>query len=100
CMHAAWQVPALMSASLVHDTPSSHEAGHLPVPFAMPVSQVSPASTTPLPHDAEQSLSVLWLAPAGQQPSPSCTSVIGVWRHAVVHAEPDSTSTVQPTASS
>jgi hypothetical protein len=33
-------------------------------------SQVSPDSIAPLPHATEQSVSVLWLQPAGQQPSP------------------------------
>ena len=36
----------------------------------MPVSQVSPGSTTPLPQVAEQSGSVAFVAPDGQQPSP------------------------------
>src|SRR5262249_21256791 len=36
---------------------------------AIPVSQCSPASTTPLPHTATQSASLLAVQPCGQQPS-------------------------------
>ena len=42
-------------------------------------SQVSPGSTTPLPQLGEQSVSVLALHPAGQQPSPDTHVVIAVW---------------------
>src|SRR5262249_2407676 len=46
-------------------------------------SQVSPASTTPLPHFAAQSLSLLALQAAGQQPSPgthaACTPLSTHW---------------------
>jgi hypothetical protein len=47
------------------------------------MSQVSPASTAPLPHTTGQSLSVLLLQlPAvGQQPSPLTQAVIGVLTH-------------------
>src|SRR5262245_50360673 len=45
-------------------------------------SQVSPASTTPLPQLAEQSESVFALHPAGQQPSPAAQAVIATWLHA------------------
>jgi hypothetical protein len=49
----------------VHATPSSQLAGH-----EAGGSQVSPLSTTLLPQLAEQSMSVVKLQPAGQQPSP------------------------------
>ncbi len=42
-------------------------------------SQVSPESTMSLPQVAEQSLSVAFVQPAGQQPSPSLQPVIG-WK--------------------
>lgn len=54
-------LPVLVS--MVHALPSLQSAGQLP-------SQVSPLSTVPLPHVAEQSLSLLLVQPAGQQPSP------------------------------
>jgi len=41
-----------------------HDVGHI-VP-----SHVSPGSSTPLPHTAEQSVSFTALQPDGQQPSP------------------------------
>jgi hypothetical protein len=41
-------------------------------------SQVSPLSTTPLPHLAGQSLSLLWLQLEGQQPSPD-TQLVSWW---------------------
>jgi hypothetical protein len=47
-------------------------------------SQVSPFSTTPLPHLGEQSESVLALHPAGQQPSPETQVVTGVWLQATL----------------
>src|SRR5689334_2568582 len=37
-------------------------------------SQVSPRSTTPLPHTGAQSLSVAFVAPGGQHPSPEIGS--------------------------
>jgi hypothetical protein len=49
----------------VHALPSSQLVGH-----DAGGSQVSLASTAPLPHVAEQSMSVVKLQPAGQQPSP------------------------------
>jgi len=48
--------------SVVQAFPSSQEVGQLP-------SQVSPASTVPLPQVAEQSLSVPLVQAEGQQPS-------------------------------
>src|SRR6266567_8131289 len=67
----------------------------------LPSSHSSPGSTTPLPHSAVQSSSVLALAPRGQQPSPSCAAVMGAcvqWasqlppptRVSVVHVSPSS----------
>jgi hypothetical protein len=69
-VHAAAHVPPPVSASAVHATPSLQLVGQLPAPLAMPVSQASPASTSPLPHITAQSSSESELAPAGQQPSP------------------------------
>ncbi len=50
--------------------PSSQPVGQAP-------SQVSLPSTRPLPQEAEQSLSVATLQPAGQQPSPWTQAVTG-----------------------
>ena len=47
-------------------------------------SQVSPASTTPLPQVGEQSESVLAVHPAGQQPSPATQVVMEVWLQATL----------------
>jgi hypothetical protein len=47
-------------------------------------SQVSPFSTTPLPHFGEQSESSLALHPAGQQPSPETQVVMVVWLQATL----------------
>ena len=47
-------------------------------------SQVSPLSTTPLPHFGAQSESLLALHPAGQQPSPATQVVMAVWVHATL----------------
>jgi hypothetical protein len=57
--------------SIVQALLSLQDAGQFP-------SQVSPVSTVELPHVAEQSLSLLLLHPAGQQPSP-VTQVVMVW---------------------
>src|SRR5690349_8890352 len=57
---------------MVHELPSLQLLGHQPCG-----SQVSPASTTPLPQLAEQLLSLLALQPGGQQPSPLRQVVIG-----------------------
>ena len=54
-----------VSWSTVHALPSSQLAGQ-----ELGGSQVSPASTTPLPQLAEQSESLTEVQPAGQQPSP------------------------------
>jgi hypothetical protein len=45
------------------------------------VSQVSPFSTAPLPHEGVQSLSLFALHPAGQHPSPSLQATMGVLEH-------------------
>jgi hypothetical protein len=47
-------------------------------------SQVSPDSTTPLPHLGVQSEGVLALHPAGQQPSPETQVLIVVWLQATL----------------
>ena len=60
--------------SMVHVLASSQEVGQDDAG-----SQVSPGSTTPLPQVGEQSVSVLALHPAGQQPSPDTHVVIAVW---------------------
>src|SRR5262249_42674466 len=51
CEQAALQVPPESSVSVVHESLSLQSAvtGHRPVPVVIAVSQVSPASTTPLP---------------------------------------------------
>ena len=54
--------------------------GHAPAPVAA-LSHDSPISTTPLPHEGWQSPSVRWVAPAGQQPSPETSAVMGVLTH-------------------
>ncbi len=68
--HLRVQAPPVR-VSLVQELPSAQSAvdGHLPAPILMPGSQVSPASSRPLPHLAAQSTSVSDEAPAGQQPS-------------------------------
>jgi hypothetical protein len=103
CEHEAMQVPPLTSASAVHAIASSQLVGHAPAaPAAMPVSHVSPESTTPLPQVAGQSVSVACVAPDGQQPSTVVPLgvVIGVCVHAAVHAEPVIASIVQAIVSS
>jgi hypothetical protein len=47
-------------------------------------SQVSPFSTTPLPHFGVQSESLLALHPVGQQPSPPIQAVMAVWLQATL----------------
>jgi hypothetical protein len=72
------QLAALpVEPSIVHAFPSLHELGQL-----AGGSQVSPASIVPLPQVVEQSLSVLTLQPAGQQPSPLVQVAITTWSHA------------------
>jgi hypothetical protein len=76
--------------SVVQALPSLHEVGQLP-------SQVSPFSTMPLPQLVEQSLSLLWLQAAGQQPSPLTQVVMGLKVQVAEQAatEPVSVSVVQ-----
>ncbi len=99
-VHIAAQVPPPTSASVVHAMSSLHAVGHEPLPTVMPGSQPSPVSSTPLPQAAAQSLSVLALAPAGQQPSASAGPVISACVHAAVQSTPSRTSLVQATPSS
>ena len=62
--------------SVVHGLLSLQLVGQVPGG-----SQVSPASTAPLPHTGLQLLSELALQPLGQQPSLLVQVVIGVWVH-------------------
>jgi hypothetical protein len=90
-VQAAEQLMALpVSVSVVQALPSLHVEGQLP-------SQVSPLSTIELPQLAEQSLSLLWLQPAGQQPSPLLQVVMAVKVQAAsqVETSPVSVSVVQ-----
>lgn len=80
CAHAALQEPAAPAKeSMVQALPSPQVAGQLP-------SQVSPGSTTPSPHEGEQSLSEAAVQPAGQQPSSDTQLVRGVKAQAALHA--------------
>jgi hypothetical protein len=90
----ALQVPAPISASAVHAAPSSQAVGQAPGPLAIPVSQVSPAESTPSPHAAGQSASVPIVAPDGQHPSPPTAAVIGVARHTASQLPPATSSSV------
>jgi hypothetical protein len=47
-------------------------------------SQVSPASKTPLPQLAEQSVSSAEVHPTGQHPSPPTHVLMAVWLHATL----------------
>src|SRR6185436_18033774 len=69
-------------------------------PTATAVSQNSPGSMVPLPHVAEQSGSVRWVASAGQQPSLGSTAVTGSWVQVAVQPEPKCLSLVQASMSS
>lgn len=73
--HRAEQVPASTRRSVVQATPSVQVRGHAPVPSAIPVSQASFGSSWPFPQVAEQSGSVAWVQPMGQQPSGSSTQL-------------------------
>jgi hypothetical protein len=89
----AVQVAALPeSESMVQGLPSSQEEGQEPGG-----SQVSPGSTTLLPHTGEQLESVLALQPEGQQPSPPVQAVITgkVQATSQVRELPDRVSVVQ-----
>jgi hypothetical protein len=71
CEHDTLQLAELpVSESMVHASPSLQVTGQLP-------SQVSPLSTMLSPQNGEQSLSLAWLQPAGQQPSPLAQVTIG-----------------------
>ena len=84
--HAAVQVPPLESVAEVHVMVAEHVVGHAPAtPVEMAVSQVSPASTTPLPQREAQSLSLVALQLEGQQRSPPVQLVIAVDSHAAAH---------------
>jgi hypothetical protein len=90
------QAPAEpVEPSIVQELPSMQLAGQLP-------SQVSPDSTTPLPHLTVQSLSLVELQPGAQQPSPPAHWVIALCPHASVQApaEPLVVSAVQALPSS
>lgn len=79
-LHAALQLaaePVMVSA--VHALPSSQDSGQWP-------SQVSGASTVWLPQLALQSLSVVALQAAGQQPSLLAHTEITVVVQMAVHA--------------
>ena len=65
----------------------------------MPLSQLSPGSTTPFPQAAGQSLSVAALAPGGQHPSPAAACVMRVWVHVALQPLPASVSRVQTSLS-
>jgi hypothetical protein len=85
-----------VNVSVVQALPSLQSAatGHLPGPLVIAVSQVSgllgsPGSHTPLPQLAAQSLSVLLLAPVGQQPSPETVLVIGACTHLALQVPAD-----------
>jgi hypothetical protein len=81
-----WLQAALQDAaapvkeSMVHELPSSQDVTQLP-------SQVSPASTIPLPQLDEQSLSASLVQPPGQQPSPARQSTITWCVHAALQEE-------------
>ncbi len=92
--------PAPTSLSRVQAMPSSHAIGHAPAPLAMPTSQVSLGSTTPLPQLGEQSVSDVASQEAGQQPSPDTQEVTGEFLHDAEHPEPTSVSAVQAIPSS
>jgi hypothetical protein len=79
-LQATLQVAALpVSWSRVQALPSSQVAGHV-----VAGSQVSPASRTPLPQLAEQSVSAVASQPTGQQPSPGAHALMAVWLHATL----------------
>jgi len=89
--HASVQAAAEPAVvSVVQALPSLQLAGQLP-------SQVSPVSTAPFPHRTPQSLSLLLLQLAGQQPSPVVHEPIGVCWQTTLHSDslPASVSAVQ-----
>jgi len=79
CVHTRVQAPAEpVEPSVVHELPSLQLAGQLP-------SQVSPDSTTPLPHRTVQLLSFVLLQPGAQQPSPFLHCVMSLCPHWTLH---------------
>jgi hypothetical protein len=95
-VQAAVQFAALpVRVSVVQAMPSLQLDGQLP-------SQLSPASTAPLPQLAEQSESLSALQPGAQQPSALRQAVIGWWVQARLQsaAEPVPLSAVQALPSS
>jgi hypothetical protein len=70
-----------VSPSTVQASPSLQEAR---VGQEAGGSQVSPDSTTPLPHLGVQSESLFALHPAGQQPSPETQVLMAVWLQATL----------------
>jgi hypothetical protein len=78
-VHVTLHCPGVpVRVSVVHELPSEHVVGQLP-------SQISPVSTTPLPHIGEQSLSLFALQPGAQQPSPPVHVVIAGNEHCTLH---------------
>ena len=87
--HTRWQAGPV-TVSVVHLSLSSQSAMvlHLPAPLLMPGSHFSLASRMPLPQLAGQSLSVLKLAPGGQQPSPLLGWVTAFQAHSTSQSLP------------
>ena len=81
----------------MHALPSSQLVGQ-----ELGGSQVSPLSTTPLPHPAEQSESLAEVQPVGQHPSPVAQVLMAPWLQATLQfwALPVSWSTVHASPSS
>jgi hypothetical protein len=78
-VHIAAQVPPPVSEARAQALMGEQVVGHAPVmPAAMPVSQSSPVSTTPLPQRTAQSLSLVELHVEGQHPSALMHPVMGV----------------------
>jgi hypothetical protein len=97
-LHAKVHCAALpVLESVVHESPSAQLAGQL-----AGGSQVSPGSTTLLPHCERQSSSLLAVQPGAQQPSPLLQVTTGVWPQVALQfsALPVRKSVVQATASS
>jgi hypothetical protein len=77
CVQATLQLASLpVRLSAVQALPSSQLAGQVLIG-----SQVSPGSTMPFPHVAEQSESLAAVQPDGQQPSPPEQAAMGVLEH-------------------
>jgi len=79
-VQAALHIIALpVRVSVVQALPSLHTVGQLAP------SQVSPASTTPLPHIAMQSLSLLLVHDEGQHPSSLAQAEMGLLMQTALH---------------